>query len=182
MLFRSLDAMRACITAAPDEAPTYKQVLKWIEDKLADGCEVLAIDPVTIIDAGDKRYIADQDFLIKAKAMIRDAGARLILASHSKTGAGDLPNLDSVAGGASFVRFAHTRLWLRVEDDEEMTQIKTRELKNMSVHSNRSIICLKARKGPGDKIHLAMQFDRNKLIFRELGVVSKGKKGEKNDE
>ena len=174
----ALDAMRACMTEAPGRAPTYPQILEWLATKLADGCEVIAIDPVTVIDAGTKRYIADQDFLIQAKAMVRDVGARLVLVSHSKTGTSDLPSMDSVAGGASFVRFAHTCLWLRSEDDEDCTAVKTRDGKAMSVHSNRSLICLKARKGPGDKIHLAMQFDRNELCFRELGVVCKGAKHE----
>jgi len=171
-----LGSFGRCMSEAPERQVSLDALLGWLHERLAEGIEIAIIDPVTAAEATDKPWIADLRFLIAAKTLIRQAGARLILVTHPKKGRKTAIGLDELAGGAAYARFTHTVLWLQTYWPAKSMVVQT-QFGPDSFEVNRVLYLCKTRWARGAGLQLAMHFDPNTLTFGETGVVidQKGK-------
>lgn len=171
-----VESVKGRMTEAPDKPPTYAAAVKWVEDSAKAGCDVIAVDPVTALEAAKEPWAADQRLLIEIKTIARQYGTRVVLVTHPRTGTSRTPGIDAIAGGAAYVRFSHTVLWLESIAEPEEVSVKLR-LGQSTEEVNRKIHLLKARNGAGTGLTVGYWFDRATLKFRELGVIAKATKG-----
>ncbi|MBE3039676.1 MAG: hypothetical protein IMZ62_12810 [Chloroflexi bacterium] len=168
----TLDALGRCLWDAPDRELSLDDLAKWIESRVADGAEIIGVDPVTAVDSGKEPWIADKRFILHVKNLMAKSGARLILVTHPKKGRKSAVGLDELAGGAAYGRFPQCVLWLESYPAGEEGMIST-----VGGHTqepcNRSIFVSKARNGPGSGLRIAYIFDRNSLRLMELGLLLK---------
>lgn len=168
-----LDALRPVVQAPlPTDRPTKDYLINWIRARCIDGCRVLIIDPITMMQTSDKGFRDHEQFVSEAKAIIKRYGASLILVTHPKRGMPGnpiLPCLENLPNSSAYERFSDSIFWLEsveegVEEFEDRTGIK-RDLK-----VNRYLHCLKVRlaKNPG---RLAFFFDPSSLRHIECGVL-----------
>lgn len=180
----TLDSFSRCIFTSPDddEVPL-KDLLDWIEDRCKSGCRIVIIDPVTAAATGEKNWIEDRLFIMRAKAIVRKYGASLILATHPKmnTKSGTAAALHSMAGGAAYPRFSHTVLWLVHHDKSKKVQVQDCG-QILPATINRSLRIAKARNGSGSKLELGYHLDGKTLRFTESGIVVKEVKNEEKPE
>lgn len=174
----TLELFAPVITAAPNKQPTLKELLGWAEEKAKAGCRVIIIDPISVAKMGREPWNEATEFMVDAKKIVRDSGASLIVSAHPKKGAqaNGLVDLDSVAGGAGFTRLAQTVFWLEMHSDFHTGNIEGEYGTVDSCSFNRTMHVLKARNAAGQGQKVALQFDRNKLRFNEIGIIVDKKK------
>ena len=165
-----LNEFGRCITSAPDHQVTMAGLAEWVERKAAAGFDLIAADPLTVIDSGDKPWIRDCEFLVRAKAAIRKSGSRLLLTTHPKKQRGTSVDLDQLAGGAAFGRLSQCVLWLHAQWPPKEFQVST-PFGPSRFEANRTVKILKARNGRGVGIKLAFGFDGQTFRFREYGAI-----------
>jgi hypothetical protein len=174
----ALELFAPVITAAPHKQPTLKELLAWAQEKAKAGCRVIIIDPISVAKMGREPWNEATEFMVDAKKIVRDSGASLIVSAHPKKGAqaNGLVDLDSVAGGAGFTRLAQTVFWLEMHSDFHTGNIEGGYGRIDSCSFNRTMHVLKARNASGQGQKVALQFDRNKLRFHEIGIIVDKKK------
>lgn len=166
---KQLDGMAPWLDAT-DDPTDYPTLLKWIERRSADGCRVLAIDPITAVPANERPWVEDQKFIMRAKAIVRAAGNSLVLMTHPRLGtAGKGGTLANLAGGAAFPRFAHTVFWIDKHDEPKRARVRG-EGGEFDGMFNRTLRIGKARNGPGGGAHLAFNLGPD-LRFAEQGLI-----------
>lgn len=159
--------------ASPDGQLNYRDILNWIERQARAGCRVIVVDPITALEPTERPWIEDQKFMMTAKKLARDFGFSLVLATHPAKGKSrDTGPLDMVAGGAAFVRFAHSIMLLKKHESPKTAQIAS-PAGLFNTHFNRTLRLAKARRGPGSGLDIAFQFDVDSLSFSEHGVITK---------
>jgi len=169
-----LNAMGLAIHIAPKTFMTL-DAIAWLEDRAAEGCRVAAIDPITCLRRPGDIWVSDDQFLGECDRIATEAAMSVLFVSHPKKGGGSYPDLDSLAGGAAWARFADSVIWLEAHDLREAA-IRTCCGSDTVMH-NRTLHLLKTRSGEGTGLRLAFQFDASKgLILRELGVVASKKR------
>lgn len=171
----ALDRLAGCLTTAPAEAPTLEDLAVWIEGQAKAGARIIVADPLTAASEGtDRPWVAARKFMMRAKAAARSAGASIVLTSHGRRGDGRVkgpPDLDSLAGGAAFARFASVVLWLEALAEPAMAQVVDPDRRERAAEINRRLRVLKAREGRGTGLTVGMQFDGRTLRTSEVGVV-----------
>lgn len=167
-----LDAFGRCIWAAPDEPVSLPDLTKWVRQRAEAGCRIIAVDPVTAAQSSDKQWLDDQKFIIECKAAIRETGASLVLVTHPKKGRKGVVGLDELAGGASYVRFSQTVLWLETHHDPKVVNITT-PMGTAEQDINRTLHLCKARNGKGAGLAVGYTFDSDTLRFTEHGIIRK---------
>jgi hypothetical protein len=108
-----IDQIGRLIFSQPSERVTLDSLLGWVRQQASAGKRVLVVDPITAVSAGDKRWTADEDFMIAAQAVMTAHGSSLVLVTHSKKG--NRPGVATghdAAGGAAYFRFCDTLVWL----------------------------------------------------------------------
>ena len=175
-----LNSMGAAIHTAPRQFTT-EQASEWIEQRAADGYRVIAIDPVTALARGREPWREDDAFMSRAEKAATATGASLVFITHARKGAGNLPDLDSLAGSTAWARFADATLWLQ-SHEPKLSTVKVSCGTDEQKH-NRTLHLLKTRSGEGTGARLAYQFeigrdaiDRGALTLRELGIICKTQK------
>lgn len=166
-----LDQVAARLWASPDDPPTYRAVLEWIEQRATAGDRVIIVDPLTAITTSTDRFLEDLEFMTRAKKIARVHGCSLVFVTHPrKTGKTRSP-LEDMAGGAAFPRFSQTVFWLRTERPSARGTVAVSGGKG-AASWNRSCIIAKARNaaGGGGGI-IAFDFVGSELRFAERGVV-----------
>ncbi len=155
-----------CIHTAPVETLTPESMVQWVEGRVAAGCKVIGIDPITAMQAGGKQWETDHKFLIAAKRAITAAGATLILVTHPKKGekSGDL---DDLSGGSTYPRFAQTVLWLMAKDLSPGLFQGTAGADNADY--NRILQVRKARESFGQNVEIGYFFDSKTFRSIERG-------------
>jgi len=159
---------RLCVL--PEGEPTLDDLAEWVEARVADGAEVIGIDPITAADAGRDRFIADRRFVLRVKQAIRKTGARLILVTHPKQD-NSARGMNGMAGGAAYQRFPHTVLWLQAIEAEEMLVEGKCGRSRETV--NAVLTILKARNAPGSGRKLGMFFESASVRFQSRGLLVK---------
>lgn len=174
-----LNSMGAAIHTAPRQFTTV-QAGDWIEQRAAEGHRILAIDPVTALARGREPWHEDDAFMSRAEKAATAGGVSLVFITHAKKGAGNFPDLDSLAGSTAWARFADAILWLQ-SHDMKLSTVKVSCGTDEQKH-DRTLHLLKTRSGEGTGLRLAYRFEvgrdrtRNEaLTLRELGIIVKGK-------
>ncbi len=163
-----------CLSQAPEETLTLTTLVEWIKHQAAEGVEIIAIDPITAATANDKPWLADRQFVMAAKAAIRDTQTRLILVTHPRKGGNPKVGLHDMAGGAAYARFVQTVLWLDMMAPPKMLTVRT-SMGDSSFEVERVLWLRKTRNGQGSGMQLAYTFDRQTLRFHEHGIIQKGR-------
>lgn len=166
----ALNTLGVRISEAPKMNVTYEAAIKWIARE-AKHSRVLAIDPITALTPGDKPWLNDHKFTTEVSTIMKDTGSSLICVTHpGKQREKGAPSMKDLAGGAAYERFTDTILWIRndgIEEVEVYGAFGNRETQTC----NRQIRMCKTRNGRGAGFHMAMDFDKKSLTFRELGVI-----------
>lgn len=167
---RELNRMAKIIETTAGDA-SHLDLLSWLDLKSTAGCRILIIDPVTAAAATDQPWVADRNFVMRAKGLARDRGFSLILVTHPRVaGKQRTAPLDDLAGGAAFQRFTQTVLLLRSHyPPRDITCAG--QFGNIAARINRSILVAKATNGPGSGMQVAMDFDSQRLRFAERGII-----------
>lgn len=167
-----LESFGRCLWAEPDNQQTLDQVADWVAERAADGCRLMAIDPVTAAVGQDKPWISDNKFLQRIKRTASDTGTSIALVTHP-TKAYKGPDVNQLAGSAAYSRFAQSIIWLMGH------QRKDSKVKGIggtcNLEHDRTVMILKARNGRGGGLGLAFELDRETLRLKELGIIVKGK-------
>jgi len=147
-------------------------VARWIERE-APHNRVLVVDPISLCEAGDKRFIADERFMRETRDTITKYGNSLLLVTHPKTGAGKKGpiTLDDLAGGAVYARAAETALLLKKHVEPKSFRVLDRMGIEQDVRANREVRILKGRNGSGGGQSIAYDFAGARLAFSELGII-----------
>jgi hypothetical protein len=160
---KALDGFAPWLWAAPDVQPTHAALLAWLAEVCGKGCRVAVIDPITAAAVSSKPWIADLEFLMAAKKMLRQHGASLVLVTHPDRGG------KQVAGGTAFSRFAETVLWL--EKCSPPARVRVSRAGGIGrTSANRIVRVTKARNGTGGGQRLAFTFEAG-LRFAEQGLI-----------
>ena len=163
-----LDSFGRCIFDAPTGELKPEMLVEWVHERAKAGCRVIAIDPITAMDAGREQWTADLNFLIKCKRIITDFGASLILVTHPKKGA-KTSGLDDLAGGAAYQRFAQTVGWLEFVEEQEANFGKSMGVVRETY--NRQYQIRKARNSSGLGLRVGFMFDAATFCSIERGVI-----------
>ncbi len=181
-----LDEIGVCISQTPDEQLTLKALAEWVRCEAKAGKRVIVIDPITAANTENKPWAEDLLFMMSIKKSARDYGASVILVTHPKKGSGKgkAVDMDDIAGGAAYQRFAHTILYLEAFDSQPMAvAVPDRGSVTLCMENvNRSIKICKARNGRGAGMTLAFHFDGGSLRFFTLGLLQKPHKGDGSQE
>ncbi len=165
-----LDGFGRVIWEAPDKQITLKDLGKWVRDRAATGCRIVAIDPVTAAATSDKQWMDDLDFVMTVKAAAREFGTSVVLVTHPRKGRKSAIGLDELSGGAAYQRLSQTVLWIeRHRAPKEVTIVSRHGAYLTTV--NRTLHIAKCRNGPGHGLSLGFDFDGQSLRLAEQGVI-----------
>jgi KaiC/GvpD/RAD55 family RecA-like ATPase len=165
-----------CITAAPDDAPSLDDIADWVEKQALAGKQIIIVDPITAATAADKAWLADSQFILRVKAILRKTRARLLLVMHPRKGHKGI-GLDELAGGAIYGRLCNSALWLeRHEPPIDATVSMPGGPQTFQI--NRTITILKARHGRGAGHKIALTFSHDSLTYLEHGLTVPKSKAE----
>jgi hypothetical protein len=173
----ALDTFGACITSPGANHPTTDEIAAWVEARCKDGCQIIAVDPITCADFSDKPWKDDRRFIWTCQRALAFSGARLILVTHPRKGAGGAKStgsMDDMAGGASYPRHAQTVLWVQRKDPAEEVEIVSGSENTMNKREevDRVVKIVKSRNGKGHGAALAFNFLTESLTFEEVGLIN----------
>jgi hypothetical protein len=174
----ALDSFGKCVTSPGDSHPTTGELAAWVETQCKAGAKIIAIDPITCADFSDKPWKDDRAFIWRCQRALAFSGARLILVTHPRKGAGGAKStgaMDDMAGGASYPRHAQTVLWVQRKDPAEPVEIVTRTLEVETVETvevDRIVRIVKSRNGKGHGAAIGFDFCTKSLTFEEIGLIN----------
>lgn len=177
-----LDSFGHCIHDAQEQF-TLDDVTKWIAARAMEGARIIVVDPITAVATPDKQWIADAKFVIEAKKIVEQFDCSLILVTHPRKGIKGGSQLEDMAGGAAYARFAQCVLWLkRHRPLRECTVKRSSALGGIRevVSVDRTLSICKARHGNGTGLELAFHFEGESLSFQDCGVIVKDESHESN--
>ena len=170
-----LNRMGAAIHT-PERQVTTSEAADWVEKLCEQGYQVLAIDPVTLLRREGDPWVEDDTFMDRCGRAVDKAGASVVCITHGKKGFNNAPDLDSLAGGAAWARFADSAVWLQ-SHHSKVSAVEACCGTANTMH-DRTMHLLKTRSGEGTGTRLAYRFetgrdpeDRGALTIRELGIV-----------
>ena len=160
------------IHSAPQERVTLHTILKWIIDQCSAGARVLMVDPITAVSAGESRWIADENFVLSAQAVLKKYGASLVAITHPKQAWKGKASADNQAGGAAFYRFSDTDIWISKLSPPENVNVSTDfGPDNTTVSYKFRLHKTRDSYGAGMDVGYVMGPD---LQFKEKGVINSG--------
>lgn len=169
-----VDQIEARMSALPRGVPkTPEHFLMWLSAKTQTN-RVVCIDPITMMEKRKETWLSDQNFLDKAKDIIEENGASLVLVSHPrKMQANQQPTMDDLAGGVVYSRFSQTILYLYSHKVKSVEVTKSMGV--TSAMANRTMRVFKANNGKGiEGSKYAMHFDGKTLTLNECGLITEG--------
>ena len=152
---------------------------KWIEDRAKEGCRIIAIDPITIVESKEP-WIDDKLFIGRVGKIATDYNCSVIVVSHPVKDVSN-PDMSQLAGSTAYSRFVQNILWLDHENEEQQSEIMESDQIVYNVTHNRVLHILKARHGRGSGKRLAMIFN-DSLCLEELGLIVSGSQDNDNQE
>ena len=173
------------VVHVPKARINVQQAIRWMQER-AETDRVICIDPVTILAKSNASWVDDERLINAADKIAATAGCSIIFVTHPAKGQGARPDIDSLAGGAAWGRFADAVVWLEAHDTKSGT-IKLWDgcggfLGRTACSYNRTLHLLKTRSAEGQGWRLACTFEaRSGLVMRELGLLWKQQKGIKDE-
>lgn len=170
-----LSSLGHCIYDGQEATTTYEDMAAWVEEKAKHGNRIIAIDPITILDAQKESFRGQQKFmqLMNDRVIKKYPDCSIVIIIHPKKGA-LFPSLDDVAGSTAFGRFVDTSIWVDIHD-EKVSSVRT-SCGTIEVSHNRTVHVLKARNGAGGGMQIAYQFNSDDLKMKEFGFIVKKQK------
>ncbi len=166
-----VESFARCVAETPAADLSLNDLAAWIEAQAARGAEIIAVDPVSLIDSPTP-WVDDKVFLRRAKRAIENSGARLVLVTHPRKGRKGAVGLDELAGSTAYARFTQSVLWLEYLPIPKSVTVST-TFGRTTASANRIVHICKARNGTGAGLQVAFNFSRETLRFTELGLVVK---------
>jgi hypothetical protein len=169
-----LAAFGRCLYEPPEEGMfTHDQAIRWAEERARDGHRVVAIDPISMLDADGDVWKEDKRLIAALKKTAERHHVSIVAVTHPRKGAQGV-EMDDVSGGTAVTRFAQTVLWLKYLPQVEDRQVVSEKMRlPLSAEMNRLLAVAKARNGSGTGKKIGMLFDESSLTFREAGMVLK---------
>lgn len=162
----TLDVIASSIVAGENDEWDDVKVLKWIEQQLKAGKELVVVDPISVI-LSDKVWLTSHRLMWNLKKLLAQyPNARVVLVSH--------PNAEGeISGGQAYKRFSHCMLMLnRFKKPKQVEMInKDGEIYIDTVDA--SIGIAKSRYGRGGGLEVAVKIDGRSLTMVELGIITK---------
>lgn len=148
-------------------APDCDFLLEWLRVECCAGKRVLIIDPITLMQTGERAFNDHFRFVSSAKQIIQKYDASLILVMHPRKGNPNektLPCLENLPLSAAYERFCETVFWLEWHLRTDGVFYERLEPYNRTMH------CLKARaeERPGK---IGYYFDGQTGRHQERGVI-----------
>lgn len=167
-----IDRIGMHIHSADNGRMTLAGALAWVRAQASAGKRIIVVDPITILDAGEQRWAADDAFVDECQRIATSHGCSVVLVTHAKKGnrTGKTGGHD-MAGGAAYHRFVDTAIWIHKPVKPRTVQYQTR----MGPSGGKIGIFFQlfaARNGKGQGLELAYTFGDG-LKFAEQGVVLK---------
>lgn len=144
----------------------------WLEEELKNGRRVCVIDPITAAYAGADRWLADDDFVMRTKALVSRYDASLIVVTHPKNlrnATGHRSGHD-MANGTAYFRFSSAAIWLNRTRGKKRYNIST-AWGPSTVDTDLTIQIHKAREGALNNAEIAFKFGDG-LRFTEAGIIT----------
>lgn len=158
----------------------YSELIKWVIDRIKAKCRIIAVDPISALDTGDKAsWNEDKRFVREVGGLLAKSESSLILITHPRGGKYNETDLQNISGGSAFARFTQTAIWIESLPERKAFEVKKNHEINMTVMANRIIRILKARNGRGAGARVAYDFSNDTLGFQELGLITNKEKKEK---
>ena len=153
-------------------------VLDWVTRACDAGTRIIVIDPITARDPSDRPWIDDHKFMRTAAKIIKQSQSSLVLVTHPPKNSGVMRGGkekgwgDDVAGGAAFLRFAQTVLWLEYMPEAESVEYLTKHgiAEGMI---NRRLQLRKTRNSDGQGYVIGFFFNGKTTKFEERGIVDR---------
>jgi hypothetical protein len=165
----------ACVHSPPAIGYTLKQLADWIEGRAKDKCRVIVADPITACKPeGREPWNEAQSFILRVKNAAAKYGCSIVLATHGRKGQEKSkapPDMDSMAGGASYARFASSVIWVDPLPAAKTVTVIGDDGSEIDAHINRRVRILKSRNGKGTGMVLGMFFDGSSFATIERGVI-----------
>ena len=166
-----VDGYSRTIWSAPDKQQSLDSLAEWVEARVADGCDIIAIDPISVAETTKEPWASDQKFIVRCKAAVRKSQSRLILVIHPKKNSTGR-TLSDLSGGAAYARLVQTAFWIyRLKADATVT-IST-AFGPADIPCNWMCRIIKARNGPGQNAGIGYEANPKSMTFREIGLVLK---------
>ena len=167
-----LEAFASCLRVSEElGADTLEQVGSWIRKQAVQGNRIIVVDPVTMALRTNKPWVADQQFVRHALNVAREYLCNIVMVTHPEKGVED-PNLQNVAGGASYGRFSDNVFTLKRHEEMRAASCTT-QMGRSDGQYNQTICIAKAREGKLVGRRLAFRFSGKSLTTREIGVIVK---------
>jgi RecA-family ATPase len=158
---------------------TLVEAAGWVEERAKDGCRIIAIDPITIVESKEP-WIDDKRFIGHVGKIATDYKCSVIVVSHPVKSKSN-PDMSQLAGSTAYSRFVQNILWLDHENEEQQSEIMESDLSICEVPHNRTLHILKSRHGRGSGKRLAMKFN-DSLCLEELGLIVSDSQGNDHQE
>jgi len=175
----ALDSFGTVITSPGAKHPTIDDLIKWVGDKCADGCKIIAIDPITYAEFSDKPWQDDKRFMYGVSRIAMDYGASIIVVTHPRKQSVKSSTMDDMAGGAAYPRHAQTILWGKKLEAPETMTVSHPVGGLLELEVDRIVKIVKARNGKGGGSSVGFQFDHDSLRFAEQGLIKEEPKKKK---
>ena len=169
----TLDSLGCKIVAETDEVWDHAKLAKWVEEQAKAGARVIMVDPITAVKGDGKPWVEDFALAMKLKIVARTHRCTILLCTHPNKAAKE-PELNAVAGGSAWSRFAHNVLWLTGNSEPLGVTLFNGD----EAQCNRVLYILKARHGKGTGCRIALEWTEG-CRFLEVGLIS-GKPSKKS--
>lgn len=165
------------------EEVTYASMLAWTRQRAEQGCRVIAIDPVTMLEGGDRQWQEDLRFIRELKQIAELHGCSIIMVTHPRTTTRKGPSLHDLAGGGAYSRFSQTVCWIESWDDPKQVEIiEYDDIGTTNCYDEIvrvQVRIMKATNGPGTGRKIGYKFEE--LQFREVGIIRTERRKTKQD-
>lgn len=169
-----IEAIGESIVTAKQVGESLESIGRWIDTE-ADEHDIVVVDPISLADAGEKRWLADTKFITGCIRTCERTGVRVVLVTHPNSGKGGPVSLASLMGGVTYQRATDCVMHVaKLEAAKPFMAI--RDLNHpisMRVTANRTVSVFKGRNGTAGGRQFAFDFDPASLRFTEQGLVTK---------
>lgn len=151
---------------------TLQKMAAWAAERAAEGCRVIAIDPITMASGASSRpWEEEQEFMSAIKMTARNFKCSIILVTHPRKGRSRMAalSMDDMAGGAAYSRFSQCIIWLEAFPVENINAHSSGA--TISEPCNRIMHLMKTTNGRGGGMQLAYLFEGKTFRFKERGIM-----------
>ncbi len=165
------EALGKCIMTARQVGDSLDDIARWIDTE-ADEHDIVVVDPISLADAGEKRWIADRNFINTCIRTCERTGARIVLVTHPNATKGGPVGLSSLMGGTTYQRATDCVMHVKKLDKPKPYRVMTRHQIEETVTCNREVHIFKGRNGVAGGKCFAFNFDAKTLRFTEQGLIT----------